>query len=94
MPVYEYTCPACRVRFSHLWKTMAEASAGDSPDCPECCHPDTRRVVSQLTVLDSVGGLTPDEVNQVKAVEERAAAFTPREHIDKLRAGRAPSEGA
>ncbi|MCY3659912.1 MAG: zinc ribbon domain-containing protein [Caldilineaceae bacterium] len=94
MPVYEYTCPACSIRFAHLWKTMAAASAGNSPACPECRHPDTKRVVSQLAVLDSIGGLTPGEVNQVKAAEERAASFTPREHIDQLRAGRAPSEGA
>jgi hypothetical protein len=51
-------------------------------------------MVSQLAVLDSIGGLTPGEVNQVKAAEEKAASFTPREHIDQLRAGRAPSEGA
>ncbi len=92
MPVYEYICGECETRFSHLWKTMATAAVGETPPCPDCGAESPRRVISQTTVLNQVGGLTPQETEQVKAAEERAASITPKSQIEALQANRAPSE--
>jgi putative FmdB family regulatory protein len=92
MPIYEYHCPHCGEIFSHLWTTISAASAaaeqGQVPACPHCHHAHTQRVVSRVTVLGSMGGLTPDEQASRKAQEERRASFTPRETIDRLQANR------
>ncbi len=92
MPVYEYVCSECTTRFSHLWKTMSAAASGTPPPCPVCGTEAPRRVMSQTTVLNQMGGLTPRETEQVKAAEERVAAITPKSQIEALQANRAPSE--
>ncbi len=92
MPVYEYVCIECATRFSHLWKTMSAATSCAAPPCPDCGAAAPRRVISQTTVLNQMGGLTPQETEQVKAVEERAASFTPKSQIEALQSNRAPSE--
>lgn len=88
MPIYEYQCPQCDHRFSHLWRTLAAAGEGLVPPCPECSHPETSRVISQVQVLGGMGGLTPGETAQVKAQEERLAAITPKEQIQQLQANK------
>ncbi len=90
MPIYEYRCTQCGAVFSHLWpsvKAAEEASqAGKGPVCPACGHRESHRIISQVTVLGGLGGLTPAEQAQVRAKEERLASITPREQIDKLQA--------
>ncbi len=92
MPVYEYVCTECTTRFSHLWRTMVKATSGTSPPCPTCGAEAAQRVMSAPTVLNRMGGLTPQETEQVKAAEERVAAITPKSQIEALQANRAPSE--
>ncbi len=87
MPIYDYHCQACDTAFSHLWRTLA-AAAGAAPPCPACGSVDTQRVVSQVTVVGGLGGLTPAEKTAENAHWERVAKMTPKEQIDKLRAGK------
>lgn len=39
MPIYEFECPSCALRFERLQK-VADA---DPTDCPECAKPGVRR---------------------------------------------------
>lgn len=94
MPLYDYRCRACGAAFTHLWRTMAAATDSTAPACPVCGSPGTQRVVSRVTVLGELGGLTPGEKASESAAEnahwERVASMTPKEQIDKLRAGKKP----
>ena len=67
---------------------MADATSGQMPDCPECGEAKVKRVVSAPTVLGQLGGLTPQEQSDVKQVEEKMAAITPKSQIDQLQASR------
>ncbi len=42
MPIYEYRCRACAVRF----ETLARASSAPAPACPKCGSADVVRLVS------------------------------------------------
>ncbi len=94
MPIYEYECLDCGERFSHLWRTIQAAENQPAPSCPSCQSAITRRVVSQVAVLGSLGGLTPAEQQQKRKREERLASITPKEQIDRLRANKKPSSGS
>lgn len=85
MPIYEYTCAACGATFSHLWRSIQTASDAPAPACPTCASPQTQRVLSQVTVLGGMGGLTPGEQAAAGAQEARLASITPKEQIDRLR---------
>ena len=91
MPLYDYHCQACDAVFTHLWRTLAAATESSAPACPACGRQETQRVVSRLTVLGGLGGLTPGEKSAESAAEnahwERVTSMTPKEQIDKLRAG-------
>ena len=47
MPIYEYYCPACHGRFSHLAKRMGEPA----PACPRCNYKGVERLMSAASVL-------------------------------------------
>lgn len=93
MPIYEYSCSACDLTFSHLWRSMQAASTAAAPLCPNCASPDTRRILSQVAVLNATGGLTPGEQAAAGAQQARQASITPKEQIDKLRQSTARKEG-
>ena len=86
MPVYEYLCQECNQRIEHWWPSVraAEQAEGTPLPCPRCQSTATRRMVSRVTVLGSLGGLTPSEQQAQRAQEERLASITPREVIDRL----------
>lgn len=44
MPIYEFECAACRMRFEELVTVQA-----DSPACPECGAARTRRLLSPVS---------------------------------------------
>ncbi len=88
MPIYEYECPACGERFSRYWRSWREAAAADPPSCPVCGDASCRRLVSSVTVLGELGGLTPAEQEAERRQQERMASILPKETIDKLRAGK------
>ena len=92
MPLYDYHCQACDTAFSHLWRTLAAATGSTAPACPVCGSQETQRVVSRVTVLGELGGLTPGEKASENKAEnaqwERVASMTPKDQIDKLRAGK------
>jgi len=94
MPIYEYQCPACGEHFSHFWRSIRAAETQQPPPCPACQHPQSQRILSQVAVLDGLGGLTPAEQSQKRAREARLAAITPKEQIDRLRSGRNNQGGA
>jgi putative FmdB family regulatory protein len=52
MPIYEYRCLDCRRRVSILWRSFAEAEAGE-PVCPHCGGTDLTRLVSRVRVVRS-----------------------------------------
>lgn len=88
MPIYEYICTTCDHRFDHYWRSLQAAEESQAPPCPACAGAETQRVMSQVAVLGGLGGLTPTEQAAQTAREERLASFTPKEQIDKLRAGK------
>lgn len=94
MPIYEYICANCGQTFDHFWLSIKAAEEGPPPACPGCDSDDTRRIVSQVAVLGSLGGLTPGEQSAVKAQEERLTKITPREQITKLQAGKKRKPGS
>ena len=92
MPIYEYQCPDCGEVFSHLWRTVRDADAAAAsamtPVCPACGEPQTQRIISQVTVLGSLGGLTPSEQAGVRAEDNRQASFQSHAEIKQLQANR------
>jgi putative FmdB family regulatory protein len=44
MPVYEYTCDACKTRFEEFMSK----STNPVPPCPKCGHDQVTRVLSQI----------------------------------------------
>lgn len=88
MPIYEYICTTCNHRFDHYWRSLQAAGEGQAPLCPACASLETQRVMSQVAVLGGMGGLTPGEQAASAARQERLASITPKEQIDKLRAGK------
>lgn len=52
MPLYEYRCTYCRIRFEEL-----VSLSGPDPACPRCGCPDTTRVLSPC--LAKAGGPNP-----------------------------------
>jgi len=52
MPIYEYRCQDCRRRVSILWRTLAEAQAGE-PRCPRCGGSNLARLISRVAVARS-----------------------------------------
>ena len=88
MPIYEYQCQQCGEIFSHLWRSFTAANESNQLPCPNCGSGRTARVVSRVAVLGEMGGLTPGEQAAENAQHERMASITPKEQIDKLRAGR------
>ena len=88
MPIYEYVCITCGHPFDHYWRSLQAASESQAPPCPACAGIETRRVMSQVAVLGGLGGLTPGEQAASGAQQERLASITPKEQIDKLRAGK------
>jgi len=90
MPIYEYTCPSCGHTFDHFWLSIKAAEEGPAPVCPACGSHETRRIVSQVAVLGTLGGLTPAEQASANAQAERLAKITPKEQIEKLRKGKQP----
>jgi putative FmdB family regulatory protein len=87
MPIYEYVCLNCNHTFERFWHSIKAAEEAGPPACPSCHSDATRRIVSQVAVLGSIGGLTPGEQAAAKAQEERLASVTPRDLINKLQAG-------
>ncbi len=88
MPIYEYTCADCDLIFEHFWPSIKSATEESAPTCPGCGSRATRRIMSQVAMLGSLGGLTPGEQAAAGTHEERLAKITPKEQIAKLRAGK------
>ncbi|NUQ36379.1 MAG: zinc ribbon domain-containing protein [Caldilineales bacterium] len=93
MPIYEYQCQACGQIFSHLWRSIAAAAGQDAPACPHCHSAETQRLLSRVTVLGGLGGLTPAEQQAENKQAERLASITPKEQIDSLRRGKKREDG-
>lgn len=51
MPVYEYQCGQCSLRFEQFFTSMRSAASAPTPECVECGSPDTRRCISQFAQL-------------------------------------------
>lgn len=92
MPLYDYECTHCGASFTHLWRTLQAAQAGESPLCPTCGGGPTRRVVSRVAVLGELGGLTPLEKASENRQAEKMASILPKETIDRFKAARPKAE--
>ncbi len=88
MPIYEYQCQTCHHRFTKLWRTMAQAEEAVAPPCPQCGSEDTVRVISNVAVLDSLGGMTPSEQGAMRQIAEKEASILPKSKIDEFRAAK------
>lgn len=45
MPIYEYVCEACEIRFEELVSSFESPA----PPCPKCGGPDAQRVLSTFS---------------------------------------------
>lgn len=52
MPLYEYKCPDCGMRFEAL---RAMAAADQPIACPKCGQPNSRRQISLFAAIGSEG---------------------------------------
>ncbi len=55
MPMYEYFCPECNVRFEKLIRHATPENAEGGIACPTCEQTDTRRVLSVFAAVVSSG---------------------------------------
>ncbi len=55
MPMYEYFCPECNVRFEKLVRHVTPENAEGGIACPTCERTDTRRVLSVFAAVSSGG---------------------------------------
>ncbi len=55
MPMYEYFCPDCNVRFEKLIRHATPENAEGGVACPTCAQTDTRRVLSVFAAVSSGG---------------------------------------
>ncbi len=55
MPIYEYLCPSCELKFE-LLRPLSQA--GEAASCP-CCHKSAERILSKFACFStSDSGLT------------------------------------
>jgi len=85
MPIYEYQCHDCGHVFAKLWRTLSAAQEATPPPCPQCGSEHTARIVSNVAVLDSMGGLTPSEQAAVNRRAEKEASILPKSKIEEFR---------
>jgi len=85
MPIYEYQCHDCGHVFSKLWRSLSAAQEAAPPPCPQCGGEHTARIVSNVAVLDGMGGLTPLEQAAVNRQAERDARILPKSKIEAFR---------
>ncbi len=88
MPIYEYRCQDCGHVFSKLWRTLSAAQEAAPPPCPQCGSENTTRIVSNVAVLDGMGGLTPSEQAAVNRQAEKEASILPKSKIEEFRAAK------
>ena len=88
MPIYEYRCRDCGHVFSKLWRTLSAAQEAAPPPCPQCGSENTMRIVSNVAVLDGMGGLTPSEQAAVNRQAEKEASILPKSKIEEFRAAK------
>ena len=50
MPIYEYTCEACKNQFEHLAKSMTQS---EKAKCPKCGSKRTSRAMSVFAVASA-----------------------------------------
>ena len=51
MPIYEYRCQSCNLKFEKLWRTF---TTPDSVECNHCGSDDTDRVISRVAFHKSI----------------------------------------
>jgi putative FmdB family regulatory protein len=85
MPIYEYQCLDCGHIFSKLSRSVQSSEESPAIPCPECGSENTQRIVSNVAVLDGLGGLTPGEQAAQNKVYEKQASILPKSKIDEYR---------
>jgi putative FmdB family regulatory protein len=85
MPIYEYQCLDCGRTFSRLSRSVQSSEESPAIPCPECGSENTQRIVSNVAVLDGLGGLTPGEQAAQNKVYEKQASILPKSKIDEYR---------
>ena len=60
MPMYEYFCPDCNVRFEKLVRHATPENAVGGVACPTCETTDTRRVLSVFAAVTTSGSAQMD----------------------------------
>ncbi len=88
MPIYEYQCQDCGHVFSKLFRSISSSAESPIILCPDCGSDHTRRIVSSVAVLGSLGGLTPGERAAENAQYEKQSKILSKEKIDQFRAAK------
>jgi putative FmdB family regulatory protein len=88
MPVYDYQCQNCGHIFTKLSRSMQSVGESATWPCPLCESQDTRRLLSRVAILGSLGGLTPGEQAAQNAQYERQSHILPKSKIDEFRAAK------
>jgi len=85
MPIYEYQCLDCGRTFSRLSRSVQSSEESPAIPCPECGSENTQRIVSNVAVLDELGGLTPGERVAENRMYEKQTSILPKSKIDEYR---------
>ena len=86
MPIYEFRCKDCGLRFSQFYRHMHGSEEGLTPPCPNCQSDETSRVISTFAVQGPTSPGSQASAAQA-AHDEQLASITPKEKIEKWRRG-------
>ena len=79
VPIYEFLCDACGNGFEELTR------ADELPRCPDCGHPEPRRLLSQVSPVPRIG---------LRGAAARKSDATRRAREEKKREARANKRGS
>ena len=66
MPVYEYRCSSCQIRYSEI---LTIKNSDDLPACPSCGSKQVRKLISSVAVVRSSQDKAQDRANAVTQVD-------------------------
>lgn len=73
MPIYEYRCQSCSLKFEKLWRTF---TTPDSVECVHCGSEETGRVISRVAFHKSISTQLADLDPRYDKMLDAAAANT------------------
>jgi putative FmdB family regulatory protein len=82
MPIYDYRCKSCGVKFDKLMPLVSSLQ-GACPVCPQCGSTETQRIPSAFALTGSQSGVATATESEPTPITK--APITPKEDIDHWR---------